>query len=75
MTQAATVAPTPGIAANTGANSGKGIGSVDHIDLAALDESPAPAGQATFQLECSACHELEERYTTLGLRLFRAKDF
>jgi cytochrome c len=42
--------------------SGKGVGPVDHVDFASLDESRAPIGAKLFQEKCSACHKIEERY-------------
>jgi mono/diheme cytochrome c family protein len=42
--------------------SGKGIGPVDDVDLASLDESNEEIGAKLFQEKCSACHKIEERY-------------
>jgi mono/diheme cytochrome c family protein len=42
--------------------SGKGVGPVDHVDLASLDESNEERGAKLFQEKCSACHKLDERY-------------
>ena len=42
--------------------SGKGVGPVDHIDVASLDETKAPLGEKLFKEKCSACHKIEERY-------------
>lgn len=61
-TESTAATPAPGAPPTAGTSSGKGIGPVDHVDLAALDESRVPAGEALFQLKCSACHKLEERY-------------
>ena len=51
---ASSSAPTPSV--------NKGIGPVDHVDLASLDESNEEAGAKLFQEKCSACHKLGERY-------------
>lgn len=40
----------------------KGIGPVDHVELASLDMSRSDQGRTTFETVCSACHKLEERY-------------
>jgi cytochrome c len=42
--------------------SGKGVGPVDHVDFASLDESREPTGAKLFQEKCSACHKIEEKY-------------
>lgn len=42
--------------------SGKGVGPVDQVDFASLDESRAPIGAKLFQEKCTACHKIEERY-------------
>lgn len=42
--------------------SGKGIGPVDHVDVASLDEENRPNGAQLFQEKCSACHKLDEKY-------------
>jgi len=55
-TGAQTAATTPTI------TSGKGVGPVDHVDFASLDESRKPIGAKLFQEKCSACHKIEERY-------------
>ncbi len=54
----ATTAP----AAASATTSGKGIGPVDHVDVASLDESNRPNGAQLFQEKCSACHKLDEKY-------------
>jgi len=59
--QVATGAPTAPSTAPT-ITSGKGVGPVDHVDFASLDESRAPIGAKLFQEKCSACHKIEERY-------------
>jgi len=62
-TPATTAAPsTPVPAPATAISSGKGVGPVDHVDMAALDESKEEAGAKLFQEKCSACHKLGERY-------------
>lgn len=53
---------TPGGAATSGTDSGKGIGPVDHVDIAPLDATRARAGEQLFQTKCSACHRIEQRY-------------
>ncbi len=50
----AATAPTP--------SSGKGVGPVDHVDVASLDEENRPNGAQLFQEKCSACHKLDEKY-------------
>ena len=60
-TQVATVAQAAPAAAPTIA-SGKGVGPVDHVDLASLDESREPVGAKLFQEKCYACHKIEEKY-------------
>jgi mono/diheme cytochrome c family protein len=40
----------------------RGVGPVEHIDLAQLDMSRADEGAEIFQAKCSACHKIEERY-------------
>jgi len=50
----ATPAKTPG--------GDKGIGPVDHVDIASLDATKAAAGAEVFKAKCSACHKIEERY-------------
>jgi mono/diheme cytochrome c family protein len=42
--------------------SGRGVGPVDHVDIAALDGARALQGAALFPVKCSACHKIEERY-------------
>ena len=56
----ATTAPAPAAASAT--TSGKGVGPVDHVDVASLDESNRPNGAQLFQEKCSACHKLDEKY-------------
>jgi mono/diheme cytochrome c family protein len=54
---------TPGAQAPSSAtSSGKGVGPVDHVDLASLDDSKEDIGAKLFQEKCSACHKIEERY-------------
>lgn len=42
--------------------SGRGVGPVDHVDIASLDGTRAMAGSQLFPVKCSACHKLDERY-------------
>ncbi len=49
-------------AATTGAAPGRGVGPVDHVDIAALDGARALKGSQLFPVKCSACHKLDERY-------------
>ena len=58
---AATAAPSAPSPA-TAITSGKGIGPVDHVDLASLSETNRPNGAQLFQEKCSACHKLDEKY-------------
>jgi mono/diheme cytochrome c family protein len=60
-TQVATTAPAAPTTVST-ITSGKGVGPVDHVDLASLDESREPIGAKLFQEKCSACHKIEEKY-------------
>jgi cytochrome c len=46
----------------TAATSGRGVGPVDHVDIASLDAARAQKGAELFPVKCSACHKLEERY-------------
>lgn len=46
----------------TGRTPGKGVGPVDHVDVASLDESLKAKGEEIFNGKCSACHKLNERY-------------
>jgi cytochrome c len=59
--QTATAGPSSPATTST-ATSGKGVGPVDHVDLASLDESNEQVGAKLFQEKCSACHKIEERY-------------
>ncbi len=43
-------------------NTDKGVGPVDHVDVASLDPSKKEAGAKLFTEKCSACHKLGERY-------------
>lgn len=40
----------------------KGVGPVDHVELGPVDEAMAAEGKAIFEANCTACHQLEERY-------------
>jgi mono/diheme cytochrome c family protein len=61
---AATTAALSAPAVETsGPTQGKGIGPVDHVDIALLkDDARAAAGAQLFQTKCSACHKIAERY-------------
>jgi mono/diheme cytochrome c family protein len=45
-----------------GASSGRGVGPVDHVDVASLDAARAMKGAELFPVKCSACHKLDEKY-------------
>ena len=45
-----------------GVSTSKGVGPVDHVDIAKLDATRAKTGAALFQTKCSACHKISERY-------------
>jgi mono/diheme cytochrome c family protein len=49
-----TAAPSP--------HTGKGVGPIDHVDVASLDSSHAAEGAKVFEAKCTACHKLDERY-------------
>jgi len=57
-------APSPASAAQATAttSSGRGVGPVDHVDVAALDAARAMKGAELFPVKCSACHKLDEKY-------------
>jgi cytochrome c1 len=40
----------------------KGIGPVREVVLGPVDPALAAQGQATFDMKCTSCHKLEERY-------------
>ncbi len=40
----------------------KGIGPIDEVVLGDIDPEMAAAGEATFNMLCSACHKFGERY-------------
>jgi mono/diheme cytochrome c family protein len=40
----------------------RGVGPVEHVDVAGLDMSRADEGAEIFQAKCSACHKIDERY-------------
>jgi cytochrome c len=46
----------------TAADTGRGVGPVDHVDIASLDGARALTGSQLFATKCSACHKLAERY-------------
>jgi mono/diheme cytochrome c family protein len=60
--QAAAATTTPAAPVPAATTSGKGVGPVDHVDVASLDESNRPNGAQLFQEKCSACHKLDEKY-------------
>jgi len=41
---------------------GRGVGPVNHVDIASLDAARALTGSQLFATKCSACHKLSERY-------------
>ena len=51
----------------------KGIGPVDHVDLGPVDEAMAAEGKALFEGNCSACHQLEDRYVGPPLKEITAR--
>jgi len=53
----------------------QGIGIVRDLELGPIDEALAAEGEAAFQLKCSACHRLDERYVAppLGQVLSRRR--
>lgn len=51
-------APTP----PTDPMQNKGIGPVQSIELAAIDDALAKEGETLFTGKCSACHKLDEKY-------------
>ncbi|HET6463163.1 MAG TPA: cytochrome c [Candidatus Krumholzibacteria bacterium] len=57
-------APAPATAPQAAAttSSGRGVGPVDHVDVASLDAARAMKGAELFTAKCSACHKMEERY-------------
>jgi mono/diheme cytochrome c family protein len=57
-TTTATAAPAP----TTAGDSGRGVGPVAHVDIAALDGARALTGSQLFATKCSACHKIGERY-------------
>lgn len=61
--------PTPQTAsAPAQGGSGRGIGPVDHVDVASLDAARAMKGAELFTAKCSACHKLDERYIGPALK-------
>jgi mono/diheme cytochrome c family protein len=44
------------------ADDGKGVGPIDHVDVAALDMGRSAEGAEIFNVKCTACHKIEERY-------------
>jgi mono/diheme cytochrome c family protein len=45
-----------------------GIGPIRSVELNPVDEAKADQGEEIFQLKCSACHKLDERYVGPPLR-------
>jgi cytochrome c551/c552 len=41
---------------------GKGVGPVEHVDVATFDATYAVEGQKIFEAKCTPCHKIEERY-------------
>jgi mono/diheme cytochrome c family protein len=46
----------------------KGIGPIDHVDLASLDRSLAATGAEVFEAKCTPCHKMEEKYVGPALK-------
>lgn|GEM_PF-194473 len=59
---------TPPAATATEGTSGRGVGPVDHVDVASLDAARAMKGAEIFTTKCSACHKLDERYIGPALK-------
>jgi len=59
---------TPPAATATAGASGRGVGPVDHVDVASLDAARAMKGAEIFTAKCSACHKLDERYIGPALK-------
>lgn len=59
---------TPPAATATEGTSGRGVGPVDHVDVASLDAARAMKGAELFTTKCSACHKLDERYIGPALK-------
>jgi len=55
-------ADTAGITLSSAMTASKGVGPIDHVDVAALDPARASIGKEIFTTKCSACHKLSERY-------------
>src|SRR5678816_4343805 len=55
---------TPPPATATEGTSGRGVGPVDHVDVASLDAARAMKGAEIFTTKCSACHKLCLLYTS-----------
>ncbi len=55
-------APVTTPQATTTTSSGRGVGPVDHVDVASLDAARAMKGAELFPVKCSACHKLDEKY-------------
>ena len=63
-----TPAPATNAASNAPATSGRGVGPVDHVDVASLDAARAMKGAEIFTTKCSACHKMDERYIGPALK-------
>ena len=59
---------TPTTATATEGGSGRGVGPVDHVDVASLDAARAMKGAEIFTAKCSACHKMDERYIGPALK-------
>jgi cytochrome c len=46
----------------------KGIGSITSVDLGPIDPALVARGDQVYQLKCSACHKLDDRYVGPPLR-------
>ena len=56
-------------AANSMAESDKGVGPVTEIELSAdIDTAMAEKGKGIFETKCSACHKWEEKYVGPALK-------
>lgn len=60
----ATNTPSPSTAPQTTGEitPARGVGPVDHVDVASLDAARAMKGAELFPVKCSACHKLDEKY-------------
>ncbi|MDF9801337.1 cytochrome c [Catalinimonas alkaloidigena] len=51
----------------------KGVGPVDHVDLGPIDVTMAAEGKVIFEENCTACHQLEDRYVGPALKEITAR--